>query len=111
MRRAASALGLLLALSPVQADTPYLRPPKEVVEILDAPAPPRPPPPPYFVAVARSPYGAPPRCCPSCCQFDWPPLVRTLCPPDLRSTTLTRPMKCTPAASNEYQPAPRAPRP
>src|SRR4029453_19102785 len=32
-------------------------------------------------------------------------------PPALRSTTLTRPMKCTPPASNEYQPAPLVPRP
>src|SRR5882762_5458256 len=32
-------------------------------------------------------------------------------PPALRSTTLTRPMKWTPLASNEYQPAPLVPRP
>src|SRR5882724_4779110 len=32
-------------------------------------------------------------------------------PPALRSTTLTRPMKWTPLASNEYQPAPMVPRP
>src|SRR4029077_3359417 len=38
----------------------------------------------------------------------WPRLPS---PPALRSTTLTRPMKCTPSASKLYQPAPLVPRP
>jgi hypothetical protein len=37
--------------------------------------------PPYWLAVARLLYGAPPRCCGLCCQFEFPPL--TLFPPEM----------------------------